>query len=133
MGQIEGALATIDAVGCQADNADTIVAHNADFLLAVNGNQPTLEADIAECFHTAPENELTTTTIVEKGHGRIETRTYIASNVVDWVRSDRSYPEQPKFNRIKTILRVINRTEIKEYSTIDERLYSRLRPSTSTA
>jgi predicted transposase YbfD/YdcC len=123
MGHLEGALVTIDAMGCQVEIADAIVAHKADFLLALKGNQPTLEAEVADYFRTAPENELKTITTVEKGHGRIETRTYTASGIVDWIWSDKNYPGQPKFNHIKTILRVINRTEFKEHSTIDERLY----------
>ncbi len=122
-GQLEGALVTIDAMGCQVEIADRIVAHKADFLLALKGNQPTLEAEVAEYFRTAPKNELVTKTTVEKDHGRIETRIYMASNVVDWICSDRNYPGQPKFNHIKTILRVINRTEFKDHSTVDERLY----------
>lgn len=100
-GQLEGALVTIDAMGCQVEIADKIVAHKADYLLAFRGNQPTLEADVVDYFRTAPE--LVRTTAVEKGHGRIETRTYTASQVVDWIVSARSYPGQPRFSTIKTI------------------------------
>jgi len=34
-GQLEGALVTIDAMGCQVEIADKIVAHKADYLLAL--------------------------------------------------------------------------------------------------
>jgi predicted transposase YbfD/YdcC len=91
--------------------------------LAVKGNQPTLEKDLADYFHTAPKDEVVTKTTVEKGHGRIETRIYTASNVVDWITSDKSYPDQPKFRHIKSILKVVNRTEFKDRCTYDERLY----------
>jgi predicted transposase YbfD/YdcC len=101
--QLKGALVTIDAMGCQVEIANKIVAHEADFLLAVKGNQSTLEKDIADYFATAPKYEVVTKTTVEKGHGRIETRIYTASNVVDWFSSDRSYPDQPKFKHIETI------------------------------
>src|ERR1019366_2000040 len=96
-GQLEGALVTIDAMGCQVDIADKIVAHKADYLLALKGNQPTLEADVVDYFRTAPAAELVTKTTVEKAHGRIETRNYTASKAVDWIVSDRSYPGQPRF------------------------------------
>ena len=79
--QLEGALVTIDAMGCQVEIADKIVAHEADYLLALRGNQPTLEADVEGYFRTAPADELVTKTTVEKGHGRIETRIYAASHV----------------------------------------------------
>jgi predicted transposase YbfD/YdcC len=121
--QLEGALVTTDAMGCQVEIANRIVDHKADFLLAVKGNQLTLERDIANYFRTAPQAELVTKTTLEKGRGRIETRIYQASAVVDWIASDRSYPEQPKFKHIKTIMRVINRTEFKGRCTCEERLF----------
>src|SRR5262249_25680070 len=46
--QLEGALVTIDAMGCQVAIADKIVEHKADYLLALKGNQPTLEAEVAD-------------------------------------------------------------------------------------
>ncbi len=109
--QIEGALVSIDAMGCQVEIADKIVAHKADYLLSLKGNQPTLEADVGDYFRTAPADELVSKTTVEKGHGRIETRVYAASSKVDWITSERSYPGQPRFKNIKTILKVHARAE----------------------
>lgn len=122
-GQLKGALVTIDAMGCQVEIADKIVAHGADYLLALKGNQPTLEADVTEYFRTAPKAELTSKTTVEKGHGRIETRTYTASCNVDWIVSEKTYPGQPRFTHIKTILKVEDRTEHADRTTFDTRLY----------
>jgi hypothetical protein len=42
-GQLKGALVSIDAMGCQVEIAGKIVAHGADYLLALKGNQPTLK------------------------------------------------------------------------------------------
>ncbi|HEX3205299.1 MAG TPA: ISAs1 family transposase, partial [Propionibacteriaceae bacterium] len=72
-------------------------------------------------FRTAPDAELVRRTTIEKG--RIETRIYSASTVVDWIKSAKSYPGQPKFNHIKTLVKVVNRTELKDRCTLDERLY----------
>src|SRR5450631_2163781 len=121
--QLEGTLITIDAMGCQVDIADKIVAHKADYLLALKGNQPTLEADVVDYFRTAPAAELVTKTTVEKGHGCIETRTYTASESVDWIVSERSYPGQPRFTNIKTIVKVDTRTEHADRSSFDTRTY----------
>ena len=52
--QLEGALVTIDAMGSQVEIADKIVAHKADYPLALKGNQPTLESDAKDYFDTAP-------------------------------------------------------------------------------
>jgi predicted transposase YbfD/YdcC len=121
--QLEGALVTIDAMGCQVQIADKIVSHKADYLLALKGNQPTLEADVEDYFGTAPADELVSKTTVEKGHGRIETRTYTGSANADWIVSDRSYPGQPRFKTIKTILKVHAQTEYPDRCSFDTRFY----------
>jgi predicted transposase YbfD/YdcC len=121
--QLEGALVTIDAMGCQVDIAAKIVKHKADYLLPLKGNQPTMEAEVASYFETAPADKLVTKTTVEKGHGRIETRIYTASNEVDWIKSNKSYPGQPRFENIKTLVHVLNRTEYADRCTFDVRIY----------
>ena len=122
-GQLMGALVTIDAMGCQVEIADKIVAHGADYLLALKGNQPTLEADVAEYFRTAPKAEVVLKSTVEKEHGRIETRTYTASDNVDWIIPEKSYPRQPRFTNIRTLLMVQDRTEHSDRTTFDSRYY----------
>jgi predicted transposase YbfD/YdcC len=121
--QLEGALVTIDAMGCQVEIAAKIVEHEADYLLALKGNQPNLEAEVADYFATAPLEELTSKTTVEKGHGRIEMRTFTASACVDWIASARSYPGEPRFTSIRTILRVEDRTEYADKCTRDVRFF----------
>jgi predicted transposase YbfD/YdcC len=122
-GQLGGALVTIDAMGCQVEIAGKIVGHKADYLLALKGNQPTLEADVAEYFRTAPASELVSKTTVEKGHGRIETRTYLASSHVDWIASERRYPGAPRFPGIATLVQVHNLTEQAGKSSSETRTY----------
>jgi len=121
--QLKGALVTIDAMGCQVAIADKIVEHQADYLLALKGNQPNLEAEVADYFRSAPAEELVSKTTVEKGHGRIETRTYTASSKVDWIVSERSYPGEPRFTTIKTLVKVVSRTELSDRCRFDTRLY----------
>lgn len=122
-GQLDGALVTIDAMGCQAAIARKIVDHKADYLLTLKGNQSTLEADVLDYFRTAPADELATATTVEKGHGRIETRTYLASANVGWIASDRRYPGAPRFPHIVTLLQVHAVTEQAGKSTSETRTY----------
>ena len=122
-GQLKGALVTIDAIGCQVEIAGNIVAHKADYLLPLKGNQPILEAEVADYFRTAPATETVTKTTIEKGHGRIETRTYTASSVVDWIASDRAYPGQPRFPNIKTIVKLYTRTEYHDRCSFDTHHY----------
>ena len=47
---IKGALVSIDAMGCQTDIAKAIVAKQADYLLAVKGNQESLYQAVQHAF-----------------------------------------------------------------------------------
>ena len=122
--QLEGALVTIDAMGCQVAIADKIVEHKADYLLALKGNQPNLEAEVADYFSSAPPEELVVKEAeIEKGHGRIEMRTYTASSEVDWIVSDKSYPGEPRFTNIKTLVKVFSRVEYADRCSFETRYY----------
>ncbi len=43
---IEGAIITIDAMGCQRDIAQKVVEKKADYVLALKGNQGSLREDV---------------------------------------------------------------------------------------
>jgi predicted transposase YbfD/YdcC len=79
---LEGALVTIDAIGCQKEIARLIRQGNGHYVLAVKENQPTLYADIEKCFLDAIETDfegLRHEVFEEKptkGHGRQESRVY---------------------------------------------------------
>ena len=47
---LEGAIVTIDAMGCQTAIAETIIERGADFVLTAKDNQPKLYAAIQESF-----------------------------------------------------------------------------------
>jgi predicted transposase YbfD/YdcC len=51
--ELEGALVSIDALGCQKEIAQAIRDTKADYLLQVKGNQPILAADIDARFEAA--------------------------------------------------------------------------------
>jgi predicted transposase YbfD/YdcC len=76
---LKGCIVTIDAMGCQRTIAEKIVAQGADYVLALKGNQPTLEQAVVSFFVTGPEAETHRTQSdyyeqTECGHGREETR-----------------------------------------------------------
>jgi predicted transposase YbfD/YdcC len=80
---LKGCTVTLDALNCQTQTAETIVAQGADYLLALKANHPLLYADVVELFdtlaedvqkqaaYTFPHDHAKT---VDKGHGRIEVR-----------------------------------------------------------
>ena len=74
---LEGAIVTMDAMGCQKDIAKALVEeHHADYVLAVKGNQGTLAESIKDAFKLKNEENAIYTAKDEIGceHGRLETR-----------------------------------------------------------
>src|SRR6478752_10781873 len=77
---IEGAIVTLDAMGCQRDIAQKIIDKKADYVLALKGNQGTLREDVEVFAAEQKANGFQDTTIsrhqtVDGDHGRIEIRT----------------------------------------------------------
>src|SRR5450759_3514749 len=78
---IEGAVVTIDAMGCQRGIARKIIDKKADYILALKGNQGTLLEDVELFANEQKTNGFKNAKIsrhktVDGDHGRIETRTY---------------------------------------------------------
>jgi len=76
---LAGALVTIDAAGCQVENARIIRGRNGHYLLAVKDNQPTLRAAVEAVIGRACETDFEGDRYdghesVEDGHGRHEER-----------------------------------------------------------
>lgn len=76
---VGGCLVTIDAAGCQKENARLIVEGGGDYLLATKGNQGNLHDDVKFIFERAHKNEFKgidadMARMVSQGHGRIEIR-----------------------------------------------------------
>lgn len=76
---LAGALVTIDAAGCQVENARIIRARKGHYLLAVKDNQPTLHAAVEAVIDRACEADFEGDRYefhesVEDGHGRREER-----------------------------------------------------------
>jgi predicted transposase YbfD/YdcC len=97
--------------GCNPTIAQSILDAEADYLLAVKDNQPTLHADIESHFETAPPGEVEKVETVGKGHGRFEVRNHAVSHVVDWHAAERSHPGAPRIPKLTTIAMVESRIE----------------------
>jgi predicted transposase YbfD/YdcC len=87
---LEGAVVTIDAMGCQTAIAGQIVAAKGDYVLAVKDNQPHLAEALRDFFATLnhpgyPPRAVSTFETLDKGHGRLETRRCIAVDELDWL------------------------------------------------
>jgi predicted transposase YbfD/YdcC len=94
---IEGAIVTIDAIGCQRDIARTIIDKKADYVLALKGNQGSLREDVDVFIAEQKANDFRDTTIsqhqtVDGDHGRIETRTTTVIHDIAWLQQRHNWP-----------------------------------------
>jgi predicted transposase YbfD/YdcC len=76
---ITGSLVTIDALGTQTAIAEKIVERNADYVLALKGNQARLHADVEQLFATLMRSNQSAESLdywktTNQGHGRSEVR-----------------------------------------------------------
>lgn len=83
---LDGCVVTIDAMGCQTAVAAQVHEQGADYVLALKGNQPTLQRTVVAAFADlalpaadawVPAEQDRAETL-DKGHGRVERRRYHA-------------------------------------------------------
>ena len=94
---IEGAIITIDAIGCQREIAQKVIDKKADYVLALKGNQGSLREDVelfateqAACGFT--DTKISQDTTINGDHGRIETRTTTVFHDVEWLQKRHRWP-----------------------------------------
>src|SRR5262245_42429311 len=88
---LNGALVTIDAMGCQKEIAQKIVAQGGHYALTVKDNQPQLLHDIQESLAQVLESDTAglehdTYETRERGHGREEHRCYTVIHNIAGIR-----------------------------------------------
>jgi predicted transposase YbfD/YdcC len=89
--EISGCIVTTDALGCQTEIAAAIIDKQADYVLAVKGNQGNLFEDVVGYFDwaLAEGGKQTTYAIdetVDGDHGRVEVRRCYATDDIEWLR-----------------------------------------------
>ena len=122
MMEIEGAIVTIDAMGCQRAIARTILDKKADYVLALKGNQSALHEDVAlfvaeqkgRGFH---DSKISRNTTVDGDHGRIETRATTVIGSVEWLQKRHQWPG------LKAIVVVDSMRETGDKTEQETRLY----------
>jgi predicted transposase YbfD/YdcC len=111
---IKGCVITIDAMGCQRDIAEQIVAQEADYVLALKANQPDLLEEVVDCFTQAEADAYQeighqAAETINKGHGRLEIRrhtvltepTYLA-----WLQEAQHWPGLQALGRVEAERRI---------------------------
>ena len=83
MVEVTGSTVTIDAMGCQKEIAEKIIASKADYCLALKANHADLHDDVR--FYFENEKAMASVQNIEQGHGRIEKREYSLETDIEWL------------------------------------------------
>ena len=119
---IEGAVVTLDAMGCQRAIAQKIVDKKADYILALKGNQGELRKDVELFVAEQKARDFKDTTVshtetVDGDHGRIETRAITVIHDIDWLQERHAWPG------LKSVVMVESTREMSDKTERETRFY----------
>ena len=119
---MKGQIVTIDAMGTQKAIAKQIIEQAGDYVLALKGNQGSLNDDVRLFLET--EIKKNTSTVIEdryeeadKGHGRIEVRKCIVSSQIDWLK------QKSDWAGIKTIAMIEESQQVGDKISVERRFF----------
>lgn len=119
---IQGCVVTIDAMGCQKEIAGQIVEAEADYLIAVKDNQPTLRADIENIFAKLRQDGTSGFTLNfhqtrDVGHGRTEVRRCWTTNLAEAVTQWKDWPG------LRSLVMIESQRTVGGRTTTEQRYY----------
>jgi len=120
---VEGATVSIDAMGCQKKIAEAIVSKGADYILALKGNQSTLEKEVEEFFDAARKQGFRDIPhsfheTVDGDHGRIEVRRVWATSETGWMLDARK-----EWTKLQSLVLVESERCLNGQTSIEHRHY----------
>src|SRR3990167_9429669 len=125
---LKGQIITIDAMGTQKAIAKQIIEKEGDYILALKGNQGTLNNNVRLFLETELNKQ--SSTIIEdiheeadKGHGRIEMRKCFVSSQLDWL------PQKDQWVGLKTVAMIEETQEINGKISTERRFFISSLPS----
>lgn len=119
---IHGAIITSDAMGCQKNIAKIICDKDADYVLALKGNQESLADEIENYFNQADAIdfqgvECDALGTKEIAHGRIEKREIYVTEDIEWL------PQKEEWTKLKSIVMVKSERQLQGQSPTSEKRY----------
>ena len=120
---IEGAIITLDAMGCQRNIADQIIDQKGDYILRVKENQGGLLEEINDTFKAAEKTEFknmthyTATDEANNDHGRIESRKCIVLPLMYFMML------KSKWKGLQSLVLIISERETHAEKTVEYRYY----------
>ncbi|MDP6044885.1 MAG: ISAs1 family transposase [Phycisphaerae bacterium] len=102
---IDDAVVTIDAAGCQKKIARQIIDQGGQYVLQLKGNQGTLHAETVMLFDQCLTDDCRgvsyhTASTTNGGHGRVEQRRIWATSEVAW------FSERSKWKNLRSLIRI---------------------------
>ncbi len=94
---IEGAIITLDAMGCQRQICEQIIAQKGDYVIGLKGNQGMLHKDVELFFKEQDARDIADGFVkhsqtVDGDHGRLEVRKYTVITHIDWLNQRHKWP-----------------------------------------
>ncbi|MCX7124611.1 MAG: ISAs1 family transposase [Gammaproteobacteria bacterium] len=120
---IEGAIITLDAMGCQTGIAEQIIEQKGDYILRLKENQGGLLEEINDTFKEAEKagyknmTHYTATDEVNNNHGRIEGRKCIVLPLMYFMML------KSKWKGLQSLVLIISERETHAEKTIEYRYY----------
>ena len=118
--ELSGCIVTLDAMGCQKNIAREIIEADADYVLALKGNQETVHEEVKAFLDDAVVEKglhLAHWETVEKDHGRLETRRYYQSAELNW------FADRHKWEGLQSVGMVEATRECSGQRTVERRYY----------
>lgn len=112
---IKDSIITIDAMGTQKEIAETIIKQEADYILALKGNQGYLNDNVRNQFNI--QKIASTNETIDKNRGRIETRKCEVINNLEYL------DDVSGWKGLKSIVKITATREIKGKKSVEERYY----------
>jgi predicted transposase YbfD/YdcC len=118
--ELAGCIITADALHCQKNIAKEIIEADADYVLALKGNQPAAFGEIKTFLDDAVARHDPALAFVEttdKGHGRVEVRRYWQSEEIGW------FADRDKWEGLRSVAMVESVREVKGQQSVERRYY----------
>ena len=117
---LNGALVSIDAMGCQYEIGNKIVEKGGDYLFALKENQPSLHDDVVEAFKNSAKSikEENSELLTEKGHGRIEQRQAFLITDTEWLKE-----RHENWQSIESIIKIESSRFVNNATSVEKRFY----------
>jgi len=120
---LNGAVVTTDAMGCQKRIAKAIIDGGGDYILQLKGNHGSLHENAVElfdkCIHDDCYNiKYATASQTDGGHGRVEERTLWATSGVKFLTEERQ-----NWANLKSLICVEAKRHIGDQASVEKRYY----------